>query len=77
VIVIRSPSLARGVRRLAGAIDRELVHRLREVEDLPPFPPDVDCADLRALGTPLPVRVVVIGQDPHGLDRDQDGLGCE
>jgi micrococcal nuclease len=42
---------------------------------VPPYPPDVDCADLRALGIPLPVRVV--GQDPHRLDGDGDGLGCE
>jgi Flp pilus assembly pilin Flp len=40
-----------------------------------PFdPPDLDCADLRALGVPLPVRVV--GSDPLGLDPDGDGLGC-
>jgi competence protein ComEC len=44
---------------------------------VPPFPPDLNCADLRALGLALPVRVVVIGQDPHELDRDLDGLGCE
>jgi micrococcal nuclease len=42
---------------------------------VPPYPPDLDCADLRALGIPLPVRVV--GSDPHRLDGDHDGLGCE
>ena len=42
---------------------------------VPPYPPDLDCADLRALGIPLPVRVV--GQDPHRLDGDGDRLGCE
>lgn len=31
---------------------------------------DLDCADL-----PGPVRVT--GADPHGLDRDGDGIGCE
>jgi endonuclease YncB( thermonuclease family) len=41
---------------------------------VPPYPPDVDCADIRALGI-APVRVV--GSDPHGLDGDGDGLGCE
>lgn len=44
---------------------------------VPPYPPDLNCADLRALGLDLPVRVVVIGQDPHELDRDLDGWGCE
>jgi len=39
---------------------------------VPPYPPDVDCADIRALGI-APVRV--IGSDPHGLDGD--GWGCE
>jgi len=42
---------------------------------VPPYPPDLDCADLRALGLSLPVRVV--GSDPHRLDGDHDGLGCE
>ena len=41
---------------------------------VPPYPPDVDCADIRALGI-APVRV--IGDDPHRLDGDGDGWGCE
>jgi micrococcal nuclease len=42
---------------------------------VPPYPPDLDCSDLRALGLALPVRVV--GSDPHRLDGDHDGWGCE
>ena len=42
---------------------------------VPPYPPDLDCADVRALGIRTPVRVV--GSDPHRLDGDGDGLGCE
>jgi endonuclease YncB( thermonuclease family) len=42
---------------------------------VPPYPPDLDCADLRALALALPVRVV--GSDPHRLDGDGDGAGCE
>ena len=41
---------------------------------VPPPPPDLDCADIRALGI-APVRV--LGSDPHRLDGDDDGLGCE
>ena len=41
---------------------------------VPPAPPDLDCADIRALGI-APVRVV--GSDPHRLDGDGDGWGCE
>jgi micrococcal nuclease len=41
---------------------------------VPPPPPDLDCADIRARGI-APVRV--IGSDPHRLDGDHDGLGCE
>jgi Flp pilus assembly pilin Flp len=41
---------------------------------IPPGPPDLDCSDVAALGIPLPVTVV--GDDPHGLDPDGDGLGC-
>jgi micrococcal nuclease len=42
---------------------------------VPPYPPDLDCADLRSLGLALPVRVV--GTDPHRLDGNRDGYGCE
>lgn len=41
---------------------------------IPPPPPDLDCADIEAMGI-APVRVV--GEDPHRLDGDHDGLGCE
>lgn len=37
---------------------------------VPPYPPDVDCDDVRA-------RVRVVGADPHRLDGDGDGWGCE
>jgi hypothetical protein len=37
---------------------------------VPPYPPDVDCADI---GT----TVYVIRDDPHGLDGDGDGVACE
>jgi hypothetical protein len=36
---------------------------------LPPYPPDIDCAD-------TPGEVVVSGSDPHGLDADDDGVAC-
>jgi len=36
----------------------------------PPYPPDVDCSD-------LPGPVWVGASDPHGLDGDGDGVGCE
>jgi endonuclease YncB( thermonuclease family) len=35
-----------------------------------PYPPDLDCPDI---GHP----VQVTGSDPHGLDRDGDGVACE
>jgi endonuclease YncB( thermonuclease family) len=41
---------------------------------VPPYPPDVDCADIRALGI---APVMVTGMDVHRLDGDGDGLGCE
>lgn len=37
---------------------------------IPPYPPDLDCADV---GGPI----AVTGSDPHGLDRDGDGVACE
>lgn len=41
---------------------------------VPPYPPDLDCDDIRARALD-PVRV--LGSDPHRLDGDRDGLGCE
>ncbi len=37
---------------------------------IPPYPPDLNCPDI---GRP----VQVTGSDPHGLDRDGDGIACE
>jgi endonuclease YncB( thermonuclease family) len=37
---------------------------------VPPFPPDVDCADVDG-------PIIVTGADPHGLDADGDGVACE
>jgi Ca2+-binding RTX toxin-like protein len=38
---------------------------------IPPPPPDLDCADVN--GT----NFTVVGDDPHGFDSDNDGVGCE
>lgn len=37
---------------------------------VPVFPPDVNCPDVAG-------PVDVVGDDPHGLDRDGDGVACE
>lgn len=37
---------------------------------VPPYPPDVDCAEVGE-------TVTVIGSDPHGLDADGDLVACE
>jgi len=37
---------------------------------VPTYPPDVDCAEVGG-------SVTVTGSDPHGLDADGDGTGCE
>jgi micrococcal nuclease len=38
---------------------------------IPPYPPDLDCADVSEK------RFKVVGTDPHGFDGDRDGVGCE
>jgi len=38
---------------------------------IPPFPPDVDCDEISYS------NFRVIQPDPHGLDTDYDGIGCE
>lgn len=38
---------------------------------IPPYPPDLDCGD-------IPYKNFrVLSPDPHGFDRDNDGIGCE
>ncbi|MBW4522824.1 MAG: hypothetical protein KME16_24570 [Scytolyngbya sp. HA4215-MV1] len=38
---------------------------------IPSPPPDLDCKD-------IPYRnFQVLAPDPHGFDRDKDGIGCE
>jgi hypothetical protein len=37
---------------------------------VPPYPPDLDCPDVSG-------PISVTGSDPHGLDADGDGVGCE
>jgi PKD repeat protein len=38
---------------------------------IPPPPPDLGCNDITAR------NFEVVGSDPHGLDADNDGIGCE
>ncbi len=38
---------------------------------LPPPPPDLDCGEIPYR------RFKVLEPDPHGFDRDRDGVGCE
>jgi hypothetical protein len=38
---------------------------------IPSPPPDLNCADISQK------RFTVSGSDPHGFDRDNDGVGCE
>jgi len=36
-----------------------------------PYPPDLDCGEIGYS------NFRVVGSDPHGFDRDNDGIGCE
>jgi len=38
---------------------------------IPPYPPDLDCGEIGYS------NFRVNGTDPHGFDRDNDGIGCE
>lgn len=40
---------------------------------IPPYPPDLDCSDIKRMGL-APIRV--IGVDVHKFDGDGDGIGC-
>ena len=39
---------------------------------IPPPPPDLDCPQVLPL-----VNFPTLPPDPHGFDRDSDGIGCE
>lgn len=41
---------------------------------IPPYPPDLDCSDVKRMGL-APIRV--IGTDVHKFDGDGDGIGCD
>jgi micrococcal nuclease len=38
---------------------------------IPPPPPDLDCPEIEF------TNFRVLRPDPHGFDRDRDGIGCE
>jgi hypothetical protein len=38
---------------------------------IPPYPPDLDCDEI------IYTNFMVVGSDPHGFDKDNDGIGCE
>ena len=38
---------------------------------IPKYPPDLDCGEIAYS------NFMVTGSDPHGFDRDKDGIGCE
>ena len=38
---------------------------------IPPYPPDLDCGEIGYS------NFSVVGDDPHGFDGDNDGIGCE
>src|SRR5690606_19776341 len=38
---------------------------------IPPYPPDLGCGEIPHR------RFQVLPPDPHGFDRDNDGIGCE
>ena len=38
---------------------------------IPPYPPDLNCDDISKN------NFEVLSPDPHGFDREEDGIGCE
>lgn len=63
------------VEALSPSSDHALCSPAYPAVCVPAYPPDLDCSDLR------PVRgfggIEVSPPDPHGLDADGDGWGCE
>ena len=41
---------------------------------IPPYPPDLDCSDIKRMGL---APILVIGVDVHKFDGDGDGIGCD
>jgi len=57
--------------RAPAAADRGSCHPSYPDVCIPPPPPDLDCGEIPHR------RFRVVGIDPHGFDRDRDGVGCE
>lgn len=60
------------IGNVAGDSGRDACSPAYPTRCIPHAPPDLNCADVRA-GKPFEV----LPPDPHGLDGDNDGLGCE
>ena len=59
-------------RPLVGAAPSGNCHPAYPGDCIPPAPPDLDCGSLRRV-----VQVDHSHGDPHRLDADRDGVGCE
>ncbi len=62
---------SKGLGLWGGASPQGNCHPAYPEVCLPPPPPDLDCKDIPQRG------FRVLPPDPHGLDRDRDGVGCE
>lgn len=66
------PTTASAMRPLVGAAPESNCHPAYPDDCIPPAPPDLDCPSIGHR-----VRVDRAHGDPHRLDADADGWGCE
>lgn len=56
---------------LVPSVDNPDCHKSYPGVCIPKYPPDLNCKDIVFRG------FIVLPPDPHGLDSDGDGIGCE
>jgi len=66
LVIQQSPAPAQQVRQ-----DRSNCESGYPDVCIPLYPPDLDCGEIEHR------RFTVDGDDPHGFDGDDDGIGCE
>ncbi len=86
VVIFNAPARGRLVEAIPGQLDQSaavyipLVGVGRPAGNcdpayptvcIPPRPPDLDCPEIPH------INFEVLPPDPHGLDADKDGIGCE
>ena len=69
---ITGSAISAKVTRATSESNSKCDHNYKEC--IPPYPPDLNCSDIKRMGL---TSIHVIGVDVHKFDGDGDGIGCD